>query len=147
MDWAFVDTSAMVKRYLDEPGHREVVRLLRQSQVAFSGLLPVEFRGTIRRRVQDRTLTPGEAHRVLRKFAVDRTSFTTVELTPDVLSQGELLVATHPIRTLDALQVASARLFASRLGAPVVFLSADKRQADIAAAVGLTVAVIGQTHG
>ena len=61
----------------------------------------------------------------------------------DVLALAETLVATHPVRTLDAIHVASAQLFAARLSMPELrFLSADTRQTETAGAVGLTARLI-----
>ena len=142
MAWAYVDTSALVKRYVDESGRREVVHLLRRHDLVISALLPVELRGAFRRRMHDRTLEPARAASALRRFAADRLVLTQVGVTADVLAQAEALVASHAIRTLDALHVGSARVFASRLDARVLFVSADKRQADVAAAVGLAVNLV-----
>jgi predicted nucleic acid-binding protein len=141
--WVYVDTSAMVKRYVDERGHRQVLRLLRRHELVSSVLLPLELRSAIRRRVLDRRLETARANSVLKRFALDRAVLATVELTSEVLLQAESLVAAYPIRALDAIQVSSARLFASRLATPALFVSADKRQADVAAAVGLHVTLIG----
>ena len=143
MAWAYVDTSAMVKRYLDEPGHREVLRLLRRHDLVSSVLLPVELRSAIRRRVHDRTLELARAESALKRFAADRTVLTLIELTAVVLARAESLVSSSPIRTLDAIHVGSARVFASRIGTTALFVSADKRQAEFAAAVGLAVTLIG----
>ena len=143
MAWAYVDTSAMVKRYLDEPGHREVLRLLRRNDLVSSVLLPVELRSAIRRRVHDRTLEPTSAESALKRFAADRVVLATVELTAAVLAQAESLVSSYPIRTLDAIHIGSARVFASRIGTPALFVSADKRQVDVATAIGLLVRLVG----
>ena len=143
MAWLYVDTSAMVKRYLDEPGHREVLRLLRRHDLVSSVLLPVEVRSAMRRRVDDRTLETARAASVLKRFAADRVVLAMVELTADVLAQAESLVSSYPIRTLDAIHVGSARMFASRIGTTALFVSADERQADVAAAIGLPVTFIG----
>jgi hypothetical protein len=44
----------------------------------------------------------------------------------EVLQHAERLVATHPLRTLDAIHVASAELFADRLATSgLTFVSAD----------------------
>jgi predicted nucleic acid-binding protein len=133
----------MVKRYLDEPGHREVLRLLRRRDLVSSVLLPVELRSAIRRRVHDRTLDSARAESALKRFAADRVVLAMVELTAEVLAQAESLVYSYPVRTLDAIHVGSARLFASRIGTTMLFVSADKRQADAAAAIGLPVTLIG----
>jgi len=52
----------------------------------------------------------------------------------------EEAVATYPLRTLDAIHVASAQLFAGRVPTPeLIFVSADKRQTEVATSVGLRV--------
>jgi hypothetical protein len=57
---------------------------------------------------------------------------------------GVNLVAAHPLRTLDAIHVASAALFADRLAASeLTFVSADARQTAVAAAIGLATEDIG----
>ena len=66
-----------------------------------------------------------------------------MQTTNDVLDTAERIAATHPLRALDAIHVASARLFADRItGAELVFVSADKRQTDAATAIGLAAKLI-----
>ena len=75
---------------------------------------------------------------ILQHVAVDRTYWTLIDVGIDVLAAAEALVAAHPIRTLDAIHIASAQLFAARVSIPVLtFVSADKRQTETAVAVGL----------
>ena len=143
MAWAYVDTSAMVKRYLAGQGHREVLRLLRRHDLVSSVLLPVELRSAIRRRMHDRTLESARAESALKRFAADRVVLTMVALTAEVLAQAESLVSSYPIRTLDAIHVGSARMFASRIGTAALFVSADKRQTEVAAALDLPFILIG----
>jgi hypothetical protein len=77
---------------------------------------------------------------ILKHVAVDRPCWTLVDVGLDILAGADILMATHPIRTLDASHVASAQLFAARLSMPgLTFVSADKRQAESAVAVGLVV--------
>jgi predicted nucleic acid-binding protein len=54
--WAYFDTSALVKRYVDEGGRREVLRLLRQYRVVTSAIVTVEVRSALRRRAADGAL-------------------------------------------------------------------------------------------
>ena len=61
-----------------------------------------------------------------------------IEMSSDVLVAAETLVATHPLRALDAIHVASAQLFAARVTMPeLLVVSADTRQTEAAAAIGL----------
>jgi predicted nucleic acid-binding protein len=138
--WTYFDTSALVKRYIDEPGRRQILRLLRRSECVTSVVLPIELRSGLRRRVAEGAIDAARLPAILRHVAVDRPYWTLVEVGVDVLAGAEALVATHPIRALDAIHVASAQVFAARLTMPgLTFVSADKRQAETAAAVGLAV--------
>jgi predicted nucleic acid-binding protein len=136
--WTYFDTSALVKRYVDEPGRREVLQLLRRNECVTSAVLPVELRSGLRRRVAEGSLDAARLPAILKHVAADRPYWTLIEVGTDVLAGAETLVATHPIRTLDALHVASAQLFAARVSMPgLTFVSADKRQTETAVAIGL----------
>jgi predicted nucleic acid-binding protein len=136
--WTYFDTSALVKRYVDEPGRREALQLLRQNECVSSAVLPVELRSGLRRRVSEGSLDAARLPAILKHVASDRPYWTLVEVGTDVLAGAETLVAAHPIRTLDAIHVASAQLFAARISMPgLTFVSADKRQTETAVAVGL----------
>jgi uncharacterized protein len=138
--WAYFDTSALVKRYVDEAGRREVLRLLHRHDCVTSVVLPVELRSALRRRVSEGTLDSARVPEILKRVATDRAYWTLVEVGSDVLAAAETLVAKHPLRTLDAIHVASAQLFAARVTAPeLIFVSADARQTAAAAAIGLPV--------
>ena len=136
--WAYFDTSALVKRYVDEPGRREVQQLLRRHDCVTSAILPVELRSALRRRVAERTLDSSRVSEILKRVAADRAYWTVIEVGAEVLRGAEALVSVHPLRTLDAIHVASAQLFAARLSiAALIFVSADKRQTDVTNAIGL----------
>ncbi len=136
--WAYFDTSALVKRYVDEPGRREVQQLLRRHDCVTSAILPVELRSALRRRVAERTLDSSRVSEILKRVAGDRAYWTVIEVGTEVPSGAEALVSVHPLRTLDAIHVASAQLFAARLSiSDLIFVSADKRQTEVASAIGL----------
>ena len=142
MTWAYFDTSALVKRYVDEAGRREVLQLLRRYQCVTSVVLAVEFRSALRRRVTDRSLEARRVPEILKRFTADREFWALVEVTSEVLDAAERLVAGHPLRTLDAIHVASSQLVAARLASQLTFVSADARQAAAASAVGLPTRII-----
>ena len=138
MAWAYFDTSALIKRYVDEEGRREVLQLLRRHQCVTSAVLPLELRSALRRRATDGSLDARRVPQVLTRFAADREFWALVEITGDVLRTAEQLVAKHPLRALDAIHVASAQLFMARMATPDVrFVSADARQTAVAASIGM----------
>jgi predicted nucleic acid-binding protein len=136
--WAYFDTSALVKRYVDEVGRREVLQLLRRHDVVASAILLVELRGALRRRATEGTLDAAKVPDILKRVAADRAYWTVVEVSEEVLVVAETLVATHPLRTLDAIHLASAKFFAAQVATTeLMFVSADKRQTEAAAAIGV----------
>lgn len=137
--WAYFDASALVKRYVDEAGRRDVLRLLRRYNVVTSAIVPIELRSALRRRVAERTLDEERVPEVLKRIATERGFWAFIDVSSDVLAAAETLVVTHPLRALDAIHVASAQLFAGRIAVPdFVFVSADARQTSAAAALGMT---------
>lgn len=138
MSWAYFDTSALVKRYVDEDGRAQVLQLLRRHQCVTSALVPVEFRSSLRRRTADGSLHSRRVPDIWKRFVADREFWAFVEVTDEVLRAAEKLVTAHPLRTLDAIHVASAELFAGRLPASeLTFVSADRRQTAVASIVGM----------
>ena len=139
MDYAYFDTSALIKRYVEELGRREVLALLRKNNCVVSAVLPVDVRSALRRRVTEKTLDAKRVPAILKRFAADRAFWTVIEVSGEVLATAEILSASHPLRALDAIHVASARLFAARIASPTfTFVSADIHQTNAAAALGIT---------
>jgi predicted nucleic acid-binding protein len=94
--------------------------------------------------VADGSVEPRRVPDLLKRFAADREFWALIEVTSEVLQAAEKLVAAHPLRTLDAIHVASAELFADRLAtSELTFVSADARQTAIAAAIGMATKLIG----
>jgi predicted nucleic acid-binding protein len=136
--WAYFDTSALVKRYIDEVGRRQVLQLLRRHECVASAVLPVELRSALRRRVTEGTLEAARVPEILKRVSADREYWTLVEVGREVLADAEKLLAVHPLRTLDAIHVASAQVFAAGVSeSDLMFVSADKRQTEAAAVIGL----------
>src|SRR5437870_1865317 len=134
--YAYFDTSALIKRYVNEPGRREVLQLLRRNDCVASVILPVEIRSAVRRRVADGMLDESRVQTILKRFTADRAFWTFVEVSREVLAAAESLSAAHPLRALDAIHVASAQVFAVRIGSRAfTFVSADVRQTTAAAAL------------
>jgi uncharacterized protein len=141
--WAYFDSSALVKRYVEEAGRREVLRLLRRYDVVTSTILPIELRSALRRRAAEGMLDVARLPEILKRIAMDRAYWTLVEVGSAVLTGAETLVATHPLRTLDAIHVASAQMFAAHIKAQdSIFVSADNRQTDVATSLGMNVRLI-----
>jgi predicted nucleic acid-binding protein len=109
-----------------------------------SAVLPVEVRSALRRRVGEKTLDAKRVPGILERLAADRAYWTIIEVSREVLATAESLSGAHPLRALDAIHVASAKLFADRLVSQTfTFVSADSRQTDVAEGLGIETRYVG----
>ena len=67
----YADTSALVKRYLDEPFSAEFDALLQQNAMAISRLSVVELRCALARRRRNREIDPLRESRINAELAAD----------------------------------------------------------------------------
>jgi len=144
MSYAYFDTSALIKRYVEELGRREVLGLLRNNNCVVSAVLPVEVRSALRRRVAEKTLDARRVPSILKRLAADRPYWTVVEVSSEVLAAAESLSGAHALRALDAIHVASATLFRDRTASRTfTFVSADLQQTKVTEVLGLNTRHVG----
>jgi len=128
----YVDSSALLKRYVEEPDSAEADALLRADPALLTARHTiVEVRRNLARLLSGRDLVAARL-----AFAGDLRSFSIVELDEATCESAAMIAETTGVRTLDALHLAAAQ----RVSAPGVgFLTFDLRQAQAARALGLTV--------
>ena len=136
--WAYCDSSALIKRYIAETGRPAVLRLMEGRQIVSSAVLSLELQSAIGRRVREGTLATVDQPRILERISDESRRWTLISLA-EAASAAEALLEHGDLRTLDAIHVASAQIFAARSGADMIFVTADARQARIAASAGLAV--------
>lgn len=130
----FLDTSALIKRYVAEIGSDLVVRHMdRDPDWAASILARTETRVTLCHLGPEGV--PGSPDQL--RLADDWDRFTAVPIDEECLASAESIGCRQGLRTLDAVHLAAAQ----RLWR-VTFLSFDRRQLDAARAIGLKVAAI-----
>jgi predicted nucleic acid-binding protein len=128
----YVDSSALLKRYVDEPDSAAAESLLRSDPALLTG------RHTIVevRRNLSRLLEETDAAAARSSFADDLRIFSVVELDEATCETAASIAEVTGVRTLDALHLAAAHRIG---GSAVPFLTFDVRQAQAARALGLTV--------
>jgi predicted nucleic acid-binding protein len=142
--WAYFDTSALVKRYVSEPGSLRVGQLLRRHDFLSSALTPVELLSGLSRRRRDGDLSDRIFVALLRRIRSDRTWWELVEVGSLVLDRAaELVQGNVAIRTLDAIHVASLVTFQTASGSEIPFITGDGRQREAATHLGLNVIWVG----
>jgi predicted nucleic acid-binding protein len=143
----FVDSSALVKRYVQEDGTAWVRRLTRRSagrRIYLARITPVEVTAAVARRRKGRTLTAAKASSILHRFRQHLAGrYTLIDISPALVNEAMRLANAHTLRAYDAVQLAAAleiRQQHHTAGfAPVTLISADQALNDAATAEGLTV--------
>ena len=125
----YLDTSALLKLYIEEEGTSRVTQVTADADrqdIVILDIARVEFRSGIRRRERESDLTGAEANRVLNQLELDVSSRLLVQPSSSaVLEEATRLVDQHPLRALDALQLAGSLVFQRSAPRPVTFVSAD----------------------
>ena len=110
----YVDSSALIKRYLQESGSKQINARIEQNTklvlpVITSVLTYAEIHTALARKLKDRTLPVIEHHRAASRFESEwKTYLGRIELKPGVLAIVANLVKKHPLKTADAIHLASA---------------------------------------
>jgi len=142
--WAYFDTSALVKRYIREPGSEQVRALLRRHQFLSSVVTPVELVSALCRRRREGDISASTLAALLRRISSDRDRWEMVEINVSVLEHAEeLLQRTTALRTPDAIQLASLITFQTASAIRVPLITADLRQRECAIQAGIETIAIG----
>ena len=128
----YLDSSALLKRYVEEPDSETVGSLLRSDPSLLTARHTiVEVRRNVPRLLEDR-----EAAAARSAFMQDLGVLSIVELDEVTCEMAAVIAELTGARTLDALHLATAQ----RVGdAAVPFLTFDLRQAQAARGLGFTV--------
>lgn len=138
----YCDTSALIKRYVEEEGTQIVDKLWSAStERATSVVAFAETVAAFSRKRREGILTDKEHAATLRLFKNDFDSFVLVTITPLLNGTIERLVKLYPLRGFDAIHLSSALMLREFGGIPVHFACFDSSLNEVALEEGLTIAV------
>lgn len=130
----YVDSSAFLKRYVDEADSETADRLLRSDSTLVTGRHTIV---EVRRNLA-RVMDPRDAAAARAAFAADLAAVSLIELDATTCEAAAAIAELTGARSLDALHLAAAQ----RVSGPgLAVLTFDLRQAQAARQIGL--AVIG----
>jgi predicted nucleic acid-binding protein len=139
----FLDTSALVQRYLPEPGSVAVRALFRRRRaIGVARIASAELAAAIARQCREGLIADAARDAIFQRLPADFAEMTVVEIRAPVLSRVPALVVRWPLRGYDAVQLAAAlSLHAS--GLATTFWSGDSRLLEAARGEGLRVTMVG----
>jgi len=128
----YVDSSALLKRYVDEPDSGAANAILASDTSLLTARhTEIEVRRNLARLLDERDATAARS-----AFIEDLAAFAIIELDEVTCRSAADIAELTGARTLDALHLAAAQRLG---GAAVPFVTFDVRQAQAARMLGLTV--------
>ncbi len=138
----FLDTSAAVKRYVQETGTSWIRGLTATTNGHYLYLVritDVEITAAIARRRKAPTLTVAQASTALNQFRLDMAQdYRIIEINIPLLQKASQLADFHSLRAYDAVQLAAALEVRANIPS-LTLLSADNELNSAATAEGLPV--------
>ena len=143
----FLDTSAIVKRYIPEQGHSFILTLIdpEQSHILYiSQAAFVEVVSTFCRRGHEKSITLEERDELIRLFRQHiHDEYNVVPVATEIYTSAGDLCRIHRLRAYDAVQLACAldlreQTRANKLPDPI-FVCADNNLLSIASAEGFDI--------
>ena len=131
----FFDTSALAKRYVEEPDSARVQDLCEQADAIILSIICLpELISTLCRLVREGRVDQYAYHRIKHSVLTDLGDMDICPINSEVMAHSVRCLENHPLRAMDAIHLGCALTCK-----PDCFVSADRRQVQAARAEGLTV--------
>jgi predicted nucleic acid-binding protein len=135
----YLDTSTLVKLYVEEPDSQDVVDLVNASEVTSTSLIAyAEARAAFARRYREKAFKPHEYRTLVSSLNKDWDSYLTVRTSRDLVQLAGNLAEKHGLRGYDAIHLSSAITLRNELTTPIVFSSSDHKLQKAATLENLT---------
>ena len=124
----FLDTSAYAKRFIEEQGSTDLEEIISGvDELGLSVICIPELFSAMSRRLREKSISKSQYSEIKIIFSEEIKDIDIVQLTDSVLQNTIKLLEKHILRTLDAIQIASAVEWKAD-----AFITSDKRQINAA---------------
>jgi uncharacterized protein len=127
----FLDSTAFVKLFVQEPGTDTIIRLMEATEdnrKLISAGTPLEVYAALRRRERVGGIAPEDSKAALGILRVEAARMVQQPLNPAVLEAARQALDQHELRSTEALQLGAAMVAREMFqGMQIVFVSADPR--------------------
>ena len=139
---AYLDTSALVKLYIQEDGQETIQKLVNDAQaLGCSHIAFVEAIAAFARVLKERRIVPSLFKKLKTRFKEDWREYVRIDLTEKIMERAAELAEQFNLRGYDSVHLASAEYLQKKSDVSIIFACFDK-QLNLAAKK-LDLAVIG----
>jgi predicted nucleic acid-binding protein len=124
----YLDTSALVKRYLVEEGSTDVARWISQSRPISTSLITrAEMGAAITKAIRMNLINPDQGQYALNWFRTEWETLGRLPIHEATVQRADELACRHGLRGYDAVHLACALLYGEGLGEQVTLATYDRR--------------------
>jgi predicted nucleic acid-binding protein len=124
----YLDTSALIKRFVDEKGSPLVQSIVRRERaVATAKITYAEIFAGLTRKLRKGNLCKAQYALACRQFERDWHAYLRVGLEDEILLLARDLIQHRPLKGYDTVHLASALRLKTALGEEITFAAADER--------------------
>jgi predicted nucleic acid-binding protein len=123
----YLDTSALLKQYIQEAGSEDVIKLLEAANSNGTNLLTyVEIASAIARAVRMKLISASEAQLTWQDFLIDWEMLVRLDISGGITKRAAALAWEYGLRGYDAMHFASALAWQDSINTPVTLATYDR---------------------
>ena len=136
----YLDTSALVKRHIQEMGTNDVISWMRAAQtIGMSVITRAEAAAAFARMVRMSVIDKPTAESLLSEFRQHWPQYIRLRVTEITIARADAMAWEMGLRGYDAVHLASAVMWQEALQEPVTMVTYDRQLWEAAAQIGLRV--------
>ncbi len=136
---AFWDTSAIVPLCCFQATSQKLRELRRKYEVVAWWASPIEGQSALKRLLRDHEISQNAYHEAVKRLEIQSETWREILPTEKVRELAKNLIETQNLRTLDALQLASALVWCFEKPKGRIFICRDDKLSEAAEKIGFTV--------
>lgn len=134
----YLDTSSLVKLYVEEEGSEQVALLVESASYCATSIVAyAEARAAFARRFREQAFSLEDFQQIKLALEKDWSSYVVLTLDFSLVAQAGELAEKHALRGFDSIHLASAISLRDQVASPVAFSAWDARLLSAAQANGL----------
>ncbi|MEW5830292.1 MAG: type II toxin-antitoxin system VapC family toxin [Chloroflexota bacterium] len=145
----YFDTSALIKRYVDESGSEEVIELLSAGESIWGSVFitQVEMAAALQKSIHVGNAPADLLLEIWQDFQEDWGSFTHILISGDIVARAVRIAWDYKLRGYDSIHLAAALAWQEALAASITFATYDRDLWQAARKAGMEVWPAGLVDG
>lgn len=124
----YLDTSSLVKLYVEEEDSAEIEALVKASEFAATSIIAyAEARAAFARRFREKAFSRPAHNPIKKSLDEDWTRYFILNLTGEIIRLAGDFAEKHALRGFDSIHLASASFFRQNISASVIFSCSDAK--------------------